>query len=161
MKKANLTDLLIFIVSAELIGAVSALLAGSFKDFYAEIIRPPFSPPSWVFPVVWAVLYALMGISSYMIYISRGALYKEALAVYAIQLAVNFSWSIIFFRFRLLGTSAVVAILLAVLVAIMVYMFAKIRKTAGLINIPYLLWSIFAAYLSIGTVFLNNPDFLP
>ncbi len=157
MKKFSLTDLLIFIVATELVGAVSALLSGSFRDFYSEVMRPPLSPPAIVFPVVWAVLYALMGISAYMIFLNRSPLRKNALTVYAVQLTVNFSWSIIFFRFRLLGMAAVVAVLLAVLVGIMVYMFAKIKKAAGLINIPYLLWSIFASYLAIGTAILNNP----
>lgn len=157
MKKFSLTDLLIFIVAAELVGAVSALLSGNFGNFYSEITRPPFSPPALVFPIVWAILYALMGISSYMIFLSRSPIRKNALTVYAVQLAVNFSWSIIFFRFRLLNAAAAVAVLLAVLVAVMVYMFIKIKKKAGLINIPYLLWSLFAAYLAIGTAILNNP----
>ncbi len=157
MKKLSLTDLLIFVVGTELAGAVSALLSGSFRDFYSEIARPPLSPPALVFPVVWAVLYALMGISAYMIFVSRSPLRKNALTVYAVQLAVNFSWSIIFFRFRLLTLAAVVAVILALLVGLMTYMFAKIKKPAGIINIPYLLWSVFAAYLATGTAILNNP----
>lgn len=157
MRKFSLTDLLIFIVVTELVGAVSALLSGNFRDFYSEIIRPPLSPPAIIFPIVWAVLYAIMGISAYMIFLNRSPLRKNALTVFAVQLAVNFSWSIIFFRFRLLNIAGFVAVLLAVLVAIMVYMFAKIKKSAGLINIPYLLWSIFASYLAIGTAILNNP----
>lgn len=151
MKKFSLTDLLIFIVSTELAGAFSALLSGDFSSFYTEITRPPLSPPAWFFPVVWAVLYALMGISAYIIYRSNNYKYKNALKIYIIQLAVNFSWSIIFFRFRLLNLAAAVAVLLALLVGIMIYMFLKIKKSAGLINIPYLVWSIFAAYLAIGT----------
>ena len=97
MKKINRTDLLIFIVSAELAGAVSALLSGGFGSFYAELTKPPFSPPGWIFPVVWAVLYALMGISAYIVYSSESYSRKTALGVYIAQLAVNFSWSIIFF----------------------------------------------------------------
>ncbi len=157
MKKFSLTDLLIFIVATELVGAVSALLSGNFRDFYSEVARPPFSPPAIVFPVVWAILYALMGISAYMIFLNRNPLRRNALKIYAVQLAVNFSWSIIFFRFRLLDIAAVVAVVLAVLVGIMVYIFAKIKKVAGLLNIPYLMWSIFASYLAIGTAILNNP----
>lgn len=155
MKKFSLTDLLIFIVSTELAGAFSALLSGDFSSFYTEITRPPLSPPAWVFPIVWAVLYALMGISAYIIYRSNNYKYKNALKIYIIQLAVNFSWSIIFFRFRLLNFAAVIAVLLALLAGIMIYMFLKIKKSAGLINIPYLIWSIFAAYLAIGTAVLN------
>lgn len=157
MKKFSLTDLIIFIVATELVGAVSALLSGNFRDFYSEIIRPSFSPPAIVFPIIWAVLYALMGISAYMIFLNRSPLRKSALTVFAVQLAVNFSWSIVFFRFRLLNVAAAIAVLLAILVVIMVYMFAKIKKAAGLINVSYLLWSIYASYLAIGTAVLNNP----
>ena len=92
-----------------------------------------------------------------MIFLNRNPLRRNALKIYAVQLAVNFSWSIIFFRFRLLDIAAVVAVVLAVLVGIMVYIFAKIKKVAGLLNIPYLMWSIFASYLAIGTAILNNP----
>lgn len=157
MKKFSITDLLIFIVATELVGAFSALLSGNFRDFYSEITQPPLSPPALVFPIVWAVLYALMGISAYMIFVGRNPMRKNALIVWAVQLAVNFSWSIIFFRFRLLTLAAITAVILAFLVGIMVYMFAKIKKSAGIINIPYLLWSIFAAYLAAGTAILNNP----
>lgn len=155
MKKFSLTDLLIFIVSTELVGAFSALISGDFNSIYTEIIKPPLSPPAWLFPAVWAVLYAIMGISAYMIYRSNNHLSEKAFKIYIIQLAVNFSWSIIFFKFRLMTVAAVVAVLLALLVGLMIYMFGKIKKSAGLINIPYLLWSIFASYLAIGTAILN------
>ncbi len=155
MKKFSLTDLLIFIVSTELVGAFSALISGDFNSIYTEIIKPPLSPPAWLFPVVWAVLYAIMGISAYMIYRSNNHLSEKAFKIYIIQLAVNFSWSIIFFKFRLMTVAAVVAVLLALLVGLMIYIFGKIKKSAGLINIPYLLWSIFASYLAIGTAILN------
>lgn len=157
MKKFSIIDLLIFIVATELVGAFSALISGNFRDFYSEITQPPLSPPALVFPIVWAVLYALMGISAYMIFVNRNSIRKNALIVWAIQLVVNFSWSIIFFRFRLLTLAAIVSVILVLLVGIMAYMFAKIKKSAGIINIPYLLWSIFASYLAIGIAVLNNP----
>ncbi|MBO4876718.1 MAG: tryptophan-rich sensory protein [Ruminococcus sp.] len=158
MKKIRWTELIIFIVSAELTGAISALLAGSYKDFYASLIQPPFAPPSAVFPVVWGILYALMGISAYLIWKEpedRGAYRSTALTLYAVQLAVNFVWSIIFFRFGLLTAAAVVAVILAALVGAMVYSFARVKNTAAWLNVPYLLWSIFAAYLAIGNAILN------
>lgn len=155
MKKFSFTELIISIVFAELVGAVSALLAGDFRGLYTELIQPPLSPPAWVFPVVWAILYALMGITSYMIYRSDSYRSKSALFVYFVQLAVNFSWSIIFFRFELLTLAAVVAVVLTILVGIMICMFLSIRKKAGYFNVPYLLWMIFASYLAIGTMLLN------
>ncbi|MBQ3138992.1 MAG: tryptophan-rich sensory protein [Ruminococcus sp.] len=155
MKKFSFTELIISIVFAELVGAVSALLAGDFRGLYTEFIQPPLAPPAWVFPVVWVILYALMGITSYMIYRSDSYRSKSALFVYFVQLAVNFSWSIIFFRFELLTLAAVVAVVLTILVGIMICMFLSIRKKAGYFNVPYLLWMIFASYLAIGTMLLN------
>lgn len=155
MKKIKWTELLIFVVSTELVGAVSALLAGGFGSFYSQIAQPPFSPPAWVFPVVWAILYGLMGISAYIVSESESPVRSAALGAYVIQLGVNFSWSIIFFRFRFLNIAAVAAVILAVLVAFMVYLFGKISKKAAYINIPYLVWTLFAAYLAIGTAVLN------
>ena len=157
MKKFNLTDLLIFIVSAELIGAVSALISGSFSPLYSEIRNPPLAPPAFLFPVVWTVLYAVMGFSAYLIYRDEesGSDRSTALGVYIIQLAVNFSWSIIFFRFRLFALAAFVALILAVLAAAMILSFRKVSRTAAYVNVPYLLWMMFATYLAFGVWFLN------
>ena len=157
MKKFSLTDLLIFVVSAELVAAVSSLISGSFTPLYSEIRNPPLSPPSWLFPVVWTVLYAVMGFSAYLIYRDEdsGSDRSRALGFYVIQLAVNFSWSIIFFRFRIFPLAAFVALLLAVLVAGMILAFRKVNRIAAYINIPYLLWMTFATYLAFGVWFLN------
>lgn len=152
MKKFNLTDLLIFLVTAELVGAISALIAGDFSIFYNEIIRPPLSPPAKVFPVIWGILYALMGISSYLVRYSGKS---HSLKIYIIQLAVNFLWSIAFFRFRLLLLSAILAVVLSILVGLMIRNFCKVRKISAFLNIPYLLWSAFASYLAIGVCILN------
>lgn len=102
--KIKYTELLIFIVSAELVGALSALITGDFDSFFDRYASPPLMPHSWLFPVVWAVLYALMGISAYLIYFSHGSADKRALWLYAAQLAVNFSWSIVFFKYEKLWT---------------------------------------------------------
>lgn len=155
MKKVNRTDLIISVVFAELVGAVSALLSGSFKGVYEELTKPPFSPPAWLFPVVWAILYALMGLSAYIISKSDKRARHNALKIYFLQLAVNFLWSIIFFRFMLLKLSAVLAVVLALLVLFMTYSFFRVNRTAGLLNIPYLVWTVFASYLAIGTAILN------
>ena len=158
MKKINRSELLISVVIAELTGALSALLAGGYSDFYREIIRPPFSPPGAVFPVVWAVLYALMGVSAYLVCNADEAFTnarKRALMLYAVQLGVNFIWSILFFRFRMFAAAAAVAVLLSVLVLLMILQFGKVRKSAARLNVPYLLWSIFASYLAIGVWLLN------
>ena len=155
MKRIKWTELLISVVSAELVGVLSALLSGGFSERYSELIQPPFAPSGAVFPVVWTILYALMGISAYIIWQSAGDS-SSAKKLYIAQLAVNFFWSIIFFRFRLLGFAAIWAVLLFILVAAMVISFIRISKAAARLNIPYLVWSAFAAYLAIGTWLLNR-----
>ena len=155
MKKFSWTDLFIFIVSAEITGAFSALLSGGYTELYAELIRPPLSPPAIVFPVVWTILYAMMGISAYQIWRYDTLSSRRAIGIYAIQLAINFSWSIIFFRFEALFLAAAVAVLLFFAVGAMVYLFRRIDRKAANLQLPYLVWSFFAAYLAIGTSILN------
>ena len=157
MNKFKLTDLLIFIVTAELTGAVSALISGDFSQFYTDIAKPPFSPPAWLFPVVWALLYAVMGFSAYMVWRSNKneIARSSALKVYYLQLAVNFSWSIIFFRFRAFAIAASVAVLLFMLVGAMILSFRRISPAAAKLNIPYLVWLGFASYLAVAIYFLN------
>lgn len=154
--KIKYTELLIFIVSAELVGALSALITGDFDSFFYRYASPPLMPHSWIFSVVWAVLYALMGISAYLIYFSHGSANKRALWLYAAQLAVNFSWSIVFFKYEKLWAGAAVIILLIVPVMLMITAFKKISSTAAWLNVPYLLWLIFAAYLNIATAIING-----
>lgn len=157
MKKEKLTTLLIFVIGTELIGALSGLLSGgNFSAFYKSLEQPPFAPPGWLFPVMWVILYALMGISAYQIYESEEIGRKRALILYGIQLAVNFSWSIVFFRFKSLLGAVIVIVLLLILVAAMIVLFYKIKKSAAYLNIPYLLWTAFAAYLTIGIYLLNS-----
>lgn len=157
MKKFSLTDMLIFIVGTELVGAVSALIAGNFRGFYKTLELPPLSPPGFVFPIVWAVLYAVMGFSAYLIYRdeNHGSQRSTALGLYVIQLAVNFAWSIIFFRFRLFLGAVITAVLLMLAVAAMILSFRKVNRFAAIINLPYLLWTAFAVYLTIGVCVLN------
>ncbi len=157
MKKIKWTELLIFIIGTELVGVLSSLLSGDFSSFYSELIKPPLAPPGILFPIVWALLYALMGISAYMIYASDVAAVKKrkALSLYAAQLFVNFMWSIVFFRFEQIGAAAAVLILLIILVAAMIVAFKRIHPLAGYLNIPYLLWVLFAAYLNVGFLILN------
>lgn len=157
MKKTKITDLLIFIVGTELVGVLSGIIAGNSFSFYKEIVRPPFSPPGWIFPIVWIILYALMGISAYFIYTSKATVRQKnfALAVYAIQLVVNFLWSIVFFRLKMLGFSVAIILLLLLLIVVMICVFYRIHPVAAYLNIPYLLWTAFASYLNIGVLILN------
>ncbi len=158
MKKRKITELLIFIISAELTGALSALIAGDTSEFYSELVKPSLAPPGFLFPIVWTILYALMGISAFLIYETDAeeSVKKNALLVYAIQLFVNFTWSIIFFRFEMPGLSSIVIVALFILVAVMISRFCKIRPAAAYINIPYLIWVGFASYLNIAIWLLNR-----
>lgn len=155
MKRINITELLIFIVSAELTGALSRLLSGNSFEFFETLTKPPFSPPGWIFPVVWFILYALMGFAAYLIYKSASKGRNSALVIYTAQLFLNFLWSIVFFRFNLTGLSVAVILALLVLVTVMIFKFGKINPKAAAVNIPYLLWLLYASYLNIGILLLN------
>jgi len=157
MKKIKITELVIFVVATELIGVLSGIITGSSFALYSELIKPPFSPPSGVFPVVWAILYAVMGISAYLIYNSDAEDYKKrkALIVYVIQLLLNFSWSIVFFRLGSIDGALAIAVILFILLIYMFYLFYGIRSIAAYMNIPYIIWTAFAVYLTLGTLILN------
>lgn len=155
MKKVNISDLLIYVISAELAGAASAFFTGGFSDFFVKFKKPPLLPPGWLFPVVWVILYAVMGVSAYMIYSAGSSKSKGALTVYWAQLFLNFWWSIIFFRFEALWTAAAVIAALWILILMMIVKFNIIKPLAGRLNIPYLLWVTFAAYLNIATAVIN------
>lgn len=132
-----------------IIGAVTSLIMMPFND-YQNLNQPAFAPPSIVFPIVWTILYILMGISAYIISVRNGSL-----KLYYVQLFINALWSIIFFVFKLRFFAFIWIILLIVLVLKMIKDFLSINTTAGLIQIPYLLWLIFAAYLNFGVYLLN------
>ena len=156
MKKQKITELLIFIIATELVGALSGLLAGNSFSFYKELIKPPLSPPGWLFPVMWAILYALMGISAFMIYTSDAKEKCKAFVIYGTQLFVNFMWSIVFFSdSEMFGLSVAVILTLLALIIAMIIIFRRIRPAAAYLNIPYLLWIVFASYLNIGILLLN------
>ncbi|MCH5268635.1 MAG: tryptophan-rich sensory protein [Lachnospiraceae bacterium] len=147
MKKTNKSELIIAILIPLAVGSLSALLSGN-KTAFSLLTKPPISPPAWVFPVVWTVLYILMGISYYMIYVSGDKRKSMALKLYVVQLFFNFFWSIFFFGFLHLLFAFFWLIALIVLVGIMIRQFIRIRPLAGYLQIPYLLWCLFAAVLN-------------
>ena len=139
------------------VGGLAALLTGSAMDNYSQVTRPPLSPPGWLFLLAWSLLYILMGISSYIVATSSvsGERRERALCVYALQLAVNFAWPIIFFKLSAYGAAFFWLLLLVVLVLITILLFWHISKTAGKLLLPYLLWLLFALYLNLGVWLLN------
>lgn len=115
-------------------------------------LNKPFDLPSIVFPIVWSILYLLMGVSAYIISESNNG---RALKIYFIQLIFNSLWTLIFFGFNLYTLGFIWILILIILVAIMIIIFYNTKRIAGLLNIPYLLWLIFALYLNFSIVLLN------
>lgn len=138
------------------VGALAGLLTRGGMESYYALRQPPLSPPGWLFPIVWTILYILMGISAYLIYRSNSPYRMVALKIYAVQLAVNFFWSIIFFNMEMYLFSFLWLLLLLVLIILMIRIFSKINKTAACLQIPYLIWVIFAGYLNLGIYLLNR-----
>ena len=127
-------------------------------DLYTQqIMQPPLSPPAIVFPIVWTVLYALMGIGAARVsQVAESPQRNRALNIFVVQLVVNFFWSLFFFNIQAFGFSYLWLLLLIVLVAVMVYTFWKVDPLAGILQLPYLLWVIFASYLNLGVWLLNR-----
>ena len=154
--KQKWTNVLLWIVGTELVGALSAMLAGgNFSAFYQSLNQPPFAPPGWLFPVMWGILYALMGVSAFLIWESASFRKKTALILYGAQLFANFLWSPVFFGLRSLVGAAIVVVAMLILVIAMIVAFFRIRRSAAYLNIPYLLWTMFATYLTVGVLVLN------
>lgn len=147
-------ELLISLAIPLVVGGLSTLLSGGTK-INPRLETPPLMPPEWIFPVVWTTLYILMGYGSYLIYKSRQDGKSTALFIYAAQLFANFLWSILFFRFEFLLGAFIDAVILWALAIAMVFLFADINKKAAILQIPYILWLTFAAFLSFGFWALN------
>ena len=154
MKIKDKSTLIIAILVPIAVGTLSALFSGNMR-IYSTINKPALSPPGNLFPIVWTILYILMGISSYIIHESYDPNKERALYTYALQLFFNFFWSIIFFRLNLFFTSFVWLIALIFLIVKMIWQFYRIRPLAAYLQIPYLLWCVFAAYLNFMIFRLN------
>jgi len=153
--KINIRKLLINILIPVLLGSLVGLLTSSGNN-YNDLIQPSFAPPAILFPIVWTILYTLMGISSYIISTSNDTEKKEALLIYWVQLVVNLLWSFIFFTLEWYFISFLWILLLIFLVIVMIRRFYEISKSSALIQIPYLLWLVFAAILNLSIYLLNR-----
>lgn len=146
----------ISIAIALAVGGLSAVFTSGNMNMYDTLNRPPLSPPMWLFPVVWSVLFILMGVSSAMVYVKKDETdVSGALKIYGLQLIVNFFWSIIFFNMRAYLFAVVWLALLWILILIMIISFRKIKPLAGYLQIPYLVWVSFALYLTVMIYLLN------
>ncbi len=146
----------ISILIALAVGALSAFLTRDSMERFSAPVQPPLSPPGWLFPVVWSVLFVLMGISAAIVFLSDSPYRNKALQVYALQLVVNFFWSIIFFNLEARLFAFFWLLLLLALVIWMFFLFRKISPLAAYLQIPYILWLLFAAYLNVGVYLLNR-----
>lgn len=137
-----------------LAGGIGALLGGGFSD-YESLTAPPLAPPGWLFPVVWTVLYAAMGIAAFLVWRTKDGDRADALKLYGAQLLVNILWPLFYFRleWRLF---AFFWLLLLILLAMLTHRsFQRLEERAGLLFVPYLVWLAFAAYLNLGYYILN------
>lgn len=154
MKIKYKSPLIIAILIPIAVGTLSALFSGRMS-LYSKINKPPLSPPGFIFPIVWIILYILMGISSYIIYESDNSEKWKALKTYSLQLFFNFWWSIIFFRFSLYLFAFLWLLSLIAIIAVMIYRFYQIKPLSSYLQIPYMLWCLFAAYLNFMIYRLN------
>ncbi len=139
------------------LGALAGFITRDGADLFALLRKPPLSPPGWLFPVVWTVLYLCMGVASYLILTSgaRRIYTDKALQVYGAQLAVNFFWPVFFFNFQWFFFSLLWLLLLWGLVFYTWALFRRISGMAARLLIPYLVWTAFAGYLNLGVWILN------
>ena len=157
MKKFNIVKFIVAILIPLLVGGVSAFITKDAMMVFYTIKKPPLAPPGILFPIVWSILYVLMGISSYLINElnvdklsgKKVALRKNTLIIYVVQLVFNFFWSIIFFKFSMYKFAFVWLVILWIMVFIFIKNAMKLNKTAAYLMIPYLLWMTFAGYLNI------------
>ena len=136
-----------------LLGIIVALITqGSFD--YQSLTKPPLSPPAIVFPIVWTILYILMGIS-YFLYKNNDDTEKKVDIIYYLQLFINVTWTIIFFTLKLRFLAIIWTLTLVILVYTLITLYLQKYKLSGYLQIPYLVWCIFATYLTIGVYLLN------
>lgn len=155
----NLKPYVISIAIALGVGALAAFFTRNGMDIYQTVTQPPLSPAPAVFPIVWTILYTLMGISSAMIYVKgaeKGIDTTLPLKIYAVQLAANFLWTIVFFNLRWYLFAYIWLMALWVVIIVMIVQFRKISRPAAYLQIPYLLWVTFASYLNLMIYILNR-----
>lgn len=157
LNKSKLKPYAVSILLTLAVGGVGGILTSLGMDSFDALTKPPLTPPSFLFPIVWTLLFILMGIGAARIYLTEPTVARNrALIVYVVQLAVNFLWSIIFFNLQAYGFAFFWLILLWVLILTMIYLFCKVDKPAALLQIPYAIWVTFAGYLNLMIWLLNR-----
>lgn len=149
MKTINWKSLLVSLAISLGAGVLGNIVGGNRDGQYEQLYQPSLAPPGWVFPIVWTILFILMGIAAYLIYESDSPEKKEALGIYAAQLIANIGWSLIFFGLDAYLLAFAWILLLWYLIFLTWQSFRKINKTAGWLLVPYLAWVTFATYLNL------------
>ena len=156
MKKINYKELILNLLTVYIVAGLSAFLTMNSMKNYAALNQPPLSPPGWVFPIVWTILFTLMGISAYLVFQSLSNRKDFPFTIYALQLVFNFFWPLIFFNSKQFLFALIWLIVLWFLILIMIIAFYRHNKLAAYLQIPYLVWVTFAAYLNAGVWLLNR-----
>lgn len=141
-----------------LVGGLAGFLTQNSRAFYAALQKPPLAPPGFIFPIVWTILYTLIGIASYLVFRRNNgqSIYREALYGYAASLLLSFIWPLVFFRLQALFGAFWVLLLLWLITGITNTKFYRISHVAGLLFLPYWLWITYAGYLNLATWLLNR-----
>ena len=157
MNKSKIKPYAVSILLTLAVGGLRGFLTSMGMDSFDALTKPPLTPPSFLFPIVWTVLFILMGVGAARIFMTEPtAARNRALIVYVVQLAVNFFWSIIFFNLQAYAFAFFWLILLWVLILTMIYLFCKVDKPAALIQIPYAIWVTYAGYLNLMIWLMNR-----
>ena len=158
MKKINWKPYLLWVLLTEAVGGLSGLLTREGTQLFSEtVVKPPLTPPSLVFPIVWGILYALMGIGAARVSLTEPSEDRSrGLNLFVAQLVVNFFWSLIFFNAQAYGFAFFWLLLLLGLVIWMTLTLQKVDPIAAWLQVPYILWLIFAAYLNFGVWMMNS-----
>ncbi|WP_297233829.1 TspO/MBR family protein [uncultured Flavonifractor sp.] len=157
MKKHKWLSYVLWILFTEGVGFLSGWLTREGSQLYSQtIVKPPLSPPAMVFPIVWGILFVLMGIGAARIYLAEPSPERtRGLRIFLLQLAFNFFWSILFFNFQVFGIALIWLLILWGLILWMIFTFRQVDPLAAWLQVPYLLWVSFAAYLNFGVWRLN------
>lgn len=158
MKSDKWKSYVFWILLSEAVGIIAGLLtSGGVEAYGMSVVKPLLTPPAIVFPIVWTILYALMGIGAVRVQLSGNSPeQRRGISLFILQLILNFFWPLFFFNLQAYGFSFILLLALWAAVFLMILTFYKVDKLAAWLQIPYLIWLTFAAYLNLGVWLLNR-----
>ncbi|MBQ2691346.1 MAG: tryptophan-rich sensory protein [Clostridia bacterium] len=156
MKNRNIGYYILFILIPVSVGGIGGFFTQLSMDRFNALEKPFFQPPEIVFPIVWTVLYVLMGIGMARVWLSGSPIRRDAFNFYALQITANFIWTLLFFVMEMRLSAFLWLLLLIILVGIMTRLFWRADSLAGKLQLPYLAWSVFAAVLNLAVWYLNR-----